>query len=81
MLKRGDELIARGDLAAARLALQRAAEAGDARAALKLAETYDPRVLEKLAVHGLTANLAKARNWYERARQLGAPRRLVDVSE
>jgi hypothetical protein len=79
LVKRGDELMASGDLAAARLVLQRAAEAGDAHAALALAGTYDPMVLEKLPVHGLAPNIAMARNWYERARQFGsldAPRRL-----
>ena len=50
-LRRGDALIASGDLAAARLVLRRAAEAGDARAAMTLAETYDPAILEKLGVH------------------------------
>ena len=78
-LKRGDELIASGDLAAARLVLQRAAEAGDARAALTLAGTYDPIVLEKIAVHGFAPNIAMAREWYEKAKQSGsvdAPRRL-----
>ena len=81
LLKRGDELMASGDLAAARLVLQRAADAGDARAAWTLAGTYDPVVLEKLRVHGLAPNVAKARSWYERAKQLGEPRQLVDVSE
>jgi len=79
LVKRGDELMASGDLAAARLVLQRAAEAGDARAALALAGTYDPMVLEKLPVHGLAPNIAMARTWYEKARQFGsldAPRRL-----
>ena len=52
LLKRGDELMASSDFAAARLVLLRAAEADDARAALTLAETYDPIVLEKLGVHG-----------------------------
>jgi TPR repeat protein len=59
--------------------LQRAAEAGDPRAALTLAGTYDPIVLEKLAVHGFAPNIAMAREWYEKARQFGsaeAPRRL-----
>lgn len=79
LLKRGDKLIASGDLAAARLVLQRAAEAGDARAALALAGTYDPVVLEKLEVHGFAPNIATARAWYEKAQQFGsadAPRRL-----
>jgi len=79
LVKRGEDFIASGDLAAARLVLQRAAEGGDAGAALTLAGTYDPIVLEKLGVQGLSADVAKARAWYERAKEFGsteAPRRL-----
>jgi hypothetical protein len=79
LVKRGEDFIASGDLAAARLVLQRAAEGGDAGAALTLAGTYDPLVLEKLGVQGLSADVAKARAWYERAKEFGsteAPRRL-----
>jgi len=71
-LKRADALIASGDLAAARLVLRRAADAGDARAAMTLGETYDPAVLEKLGVHGVVPDLAMARGWYEKAKQFGA---------
>jgi hypothetical protein len=71
-LRRGDALIASGDLAAARLVLRRAAEAGDARAAMTLAETYDPAILEKLGVHGILPDLAMARGWYEKAKKFGA---------
>jgi hypothetical protein len=71
-LGRGAGLIASGDLAAARLVLRRAADAGDARSAMTLAETYDPAILEKLGVHGAVADLAKARGWYEKAKQFGA---------
>jgi TPR repeat protein len=71
-LSRGTALIASGDLAAARLVLRRGADAGDARSAMTLAETYDPAILEKLGVHGVVPDLAKARGWYEKARQFGA---------
>lgn len=71
-LSRGTALIASGDLAAARLVLRRAAEAGDARSAMTLAETYDPAILEKMGVHGVVPDLAKARGWYEKAKQFGA---------
>jgi hypothetical protein len=71
-LRRGDALIASGDVAAARLVLRRAADAGDARAAMTLAETYDPAVLEKLGVHGVVPDLAMARGWYEKAKKFGA---------
>jgi TPR repeat protein len=71
-LSRGTALIGSGDLAAARLVLRRAADAGDARSAMMLAETYDPAILEKLGVHGVVPDLAKARGWYEKAKQFGA---------
>jgi hypothetical protein len=71
-LKRGAALIESGDLAAARLVLRRAADAGDARSAMTLAETYDPVILEKLGVHGVVPDLAAARGWYEKAKQFGA---------
>jgi hypothetical protein len=72
LLKRGNELIASGDLAAARLVLRRAAEAGNARAAFALAGTYNPITLGELHVHGLSPDLATARHWYERANELGS---------
>jgi hypothetical protein len=78
-LRRGNELIASGDLAAARLVLRRAANAGDAHAAMTLAGTYDPVVLEKLGVHGFVPDAAMARVWYEKAKKFGsavAPQRL-----
>src|SRR5216683_1582986 len=78
-LRRGNDLIASGDLAAARLVLRRAANAGDARAAMTLAGTYDPVVLEKLGVHGFVPDVAMARVWYEKAKKFGsaeAPQRL-----
>jgi TPR repeat protein len=79
LLKRGKNLIASGDLAAARIVLRRAADANDAEAALALAATYDPFVLQGLKVYGLTGDAAIARSWYEKAAELGssaAPRRL-----
>jgi len=79
LLKRGSDLITTGDLVGARLVFQRAAEAGDAGAAFALAGTYDPMVLEKLGERGLAADIATARFWYEKAKQLGskeAPERL-----
>jgi hypothetical protein len=71
-LKRGDALIASGDVAAARLVLRRPADAGDAQAAMTIAETYDPAFLEKLGVHGVVANVAVARGWYEKAKRFGS---------
>ncbi|HVX99736.1 MAG TPA: hypothetical protein VHA55_08100 [Pseudorhodoplanes sp.] len=72
MLKRGEEFIATGDLAAARLVLERAARAQNARAAFALASTYDPVVLEKMKVVGTPGDLELAIMWYERAKQYGS---------
>jgi hypothetical protein len=79
LLKRGQELFETGDLAGARLLLQRAADTGNARAAYALGASYDPFVLRELRVHGVVADVAKARAWYEKAKAFGsteAPRRL-----
>jgi hypothetical protein len=72
LVRRGEDLVANGDIAAARLLLQRAAEAEDPRAALALAASYDPVVLEQMRTQGLAANAGLARAWYERARQFGS---------
>lgn len=79
LLKRGEDYLNGGDFAAARLVLQRAADAGNARGALLLASTYDPLVLQRLGAYAFAADVAKARAWYEKARDYGspeAPRRL-----
>jgi hypothetical protein len=72
LMRRGEEFIATGDFASARLVLQRAAEGGDPRAALTLAGTYDPIVLEKLGIQGFASDIATARIWYERAKEFGS---------
>ncbi len=72
LMKQGEQFVAAGDLAAARTVFQRAAEAGDATAAVALAATYDPTVLEKLGVVGIGGDVEKARNWYQKAESLGS---------
>ena len=79
LVKRGEDFLAAGDIAAARLVLQRAAEARDARAALVLGSTYDPILLGRLSIRGIPPDIALARSWYERAKEFGsaeAPQRL-----
>jgi hypothetical protein len=79
LLKRGQQLAASGDIAAARLTLRPAAEAHNAQAALALGATYDPVVLRSLGIFGVTPDVAMARSWYEKASAYGsaeAPRRL-----
>ena len=72
LLAHGKALEATGDIGGARLVFQRAAEAGNARAAFMLAETYDPTVLENLGEVGLAPDVKAARIWYGKAKELGS---------
>jgi TPR repeat protein len=73
LLKRARSLIAIGDIAAARLLLERAAGAQEASAALLLAQTYDPAVLGAPDMRSITPDPAMARDWYRKAAQFGSP--------
>jgi hypothetical protein len=81
LVEQGERFIATGDLVTARIVFQRAAEAGDANAAVALGATYDPTMLAKLGVVGFSADVAKARSWYQKAEKLGSPeaRRRLDI--
>jgi TPR repeat protein len=72
LVKRGQDFIANGDLASARLVLRRAADGGDAQAALLLGSTYDPARFKQLKVIGSAPDPAQARAWYQRAADLGS---------
>ena len=56
-----------GDIAGARVILERAIAAGDATAVLALAQTHDPRMLERMGVRGLKGDPQKARALYQEA--------------
>ncbi|HVD84730.1 MAG TPA: hypothetical protein VNC42_10930 [Bradyrhizobium sp.] len=73
LMKRAKGLIAIGDIAPARLLLERAADAQEASAALLLAQTYDPAVLGAQDTRSITPDPAAARTWYQKAAQLGSP--------
>jgi hypothetical protein len=73
LLARGEAFLANGNIVGARDFFERAADAGLAVAALRLAATYDPGVLKRLETQGVAADVALARKWYERARELGSP--------
>jgi hypothetical protein len=72
LIKKGQQLLQSGDIAPARLLLQRAANGGSAQAALVLGGTYDPDVLREIGVLGFAPNPALAREWYQKALELGA---------
>lgn len=61
-----------GNIGAARQFFMRAAEAGLALGAIRLAATFDPVELARLNVQGVRPDRDEARRWYERARELGA---------
>jgi len=71
LLARGDALFGVGDVSSARLFYERAADAGDGQAALRLGETYDPTFLERAKLRAVQGDAAAAIFWYRRARELG----------
>jgi hypothetical protein len=72
LMQRGRDLLRNGDISLAQLAFQRLANAGIAEGALALANTYDPRYLAEHHFIGIAGDETKARNWYQRARELGS---------
>ena len=71
LLTRGDVLFSKGDLLAARLFYERAADEGDGQAALKLGESFDPVFLDRAHLPGARGDRSMALSWYRRARDLG----------
>jgi hypothetical protein len=72
LVARGDGFLAAGDIASARLFFQRAADAGDSGAAMRMAVTFDAAFLDRAGAHGLRSDPGQAAFWYQRARDLGA---------
>jgi hypothetical protein len=72
LLMRGDALFGSGNVVSARLYYERAAEGGDAQAALRLGETYDSAFLARAHLNGVLGDAAAAARWYRYARGLGA---------
>jgi len=72
LVARGDAFLGAGDIASARLFFERAAAAGDGRAAMHMAVTYDAAFLDRAGLRGLRdADPERAAFWYRRARELG----------
>jgi hypothetical protein len=72
LMTRAKSLLALGDIAAARLLLERAANAQDASAAFLLAQSYDPAVLGVRDPRSITADPVMARDWYRKAASFGS---------
>ena len=72
LMKRGQDLLKAGDFAAARLLFRRAADAGNAQAALALASTYDPAVIGRLGAVAVSPDIDRALTWYATAADHGS---------
>jgi TPR repeat protein len=68
---RGLVALAKGDLSSARVYLTRAADAGDPRAFVALADTYDPAILTKLGVVCAPGDSQRAKDYLLKAAAAG----------
>jgi hypothetical protein len=73
LLARGDIFLRTGDVTSARLFYERAADAGDRQAAMRMGATFDPAFLGRAGLRGARGDPAKARFWYRHALDVGAP--------
>jgi type II secretory pathway predicted ATPase ExeA len=73
LMKRGEQSLLLGDISAARLVFQHAAEAGNGVAATAVGKTYDPNFLPSGSAQAEKPDPARAAEWYRRAIVLGDP--------
>jgi hypothetical protein len=71
LVARGDNFLNAGDIISARLFYERAADAGNASAALRLGATFDEGFLNRAGIRGTSGEPRQAASWYRRARDLG----------
>jgi hypothetical protein len=71
MIAQADGHMKDGDISAARLLFEHAARRGNALAAFKLGQAYDPIVIEQAEVYGVLPDAALAKKWYEFAVKRG----------
>jgi hypothetical protein len=67
LVARGSQMLAIGDIAAARQFFERAAEAGNAAAATAAGKTYDPFFLAETHARGIRGDPVAAARWYRQA--------------
>jgi hypothetical protein len=72
LMRRGQDFLGTGDIAAARILFGRLADAGIADGAFAMAQTYDPRYLSLHKVIGVVGDEPKAHAFYQQAAQLGS---------
>jgi hypothetical protein len=71
LLARGDAFMQTRDIVSARLLYERAADAGNGRAALRMGESFDPAFLDRIGIYRSIGDRELALSWYRRARELG----------
>lgn len=73
LMQKGDQYLFEGKIAAARRFYQYVAEMGWPDGAAAIGRTYDPEHLKKFSIlGGIEPDPAQARQWYDKARELGA---------
>jgi hypothetical protein len=71
LLERADRSLEFGDISAARLFYERAAEVGSGAGAAGVGKTYDPLFLTQLGARGLRGDAVLASWWYQKASNAG----------
>lgn len=72
IVTQADQHIVLGDISAARLLYEYAAQAGNVDAAVKLAQTFDPVAFKTMDVQGVKPDPELARKWYQFASKRGS---------
>jgi TPR repeat protein len=72
LIREGNKDMRGGDILGARRLYQKAADTGDAAAALVMGRSYDPIYFARIAARNAEPDPAKAFEWYERAQRAGA---------
>jgi Sel1 repeat len=72
LVRRGETLLASGDIVSARRFFERAAEAGDAQAGCGMGKSYDPFFLQQGGARGVAGDPKEAARWYRQAARAGS---------
>ncbi len=72
MMAQGQNHVQTGNIVFARLIFEDLAVQGSANGAFALAQTYDPQFLQNIQIVGLEPDFDKAKEWYQKAAQLGS---------
>jgi hypothetical protein len=71
LLERAAQFLEKYDVANARLLFEHLARSGSSKGALALGQTYDPTYFQATEIRGMKPDVAKAKEWYKKAAELG----------